>query len=206
MDASFGGNAYDALHRLVSKTYPSGSYASVTPSKFFVYDSATVNGVAMVNAKGRLAEAYTCTGSCTSKITDEGFSYTARGELSDQYQSSPNSGGYYHANYLYWANGAMQQISGLPSLPTFNYGVDPEGRINTLSASTGQIPLTGTTYSSASLPTGLTFGSGDSDAYSFTMPMASACAKRWEASAPISFGMYPTMSWQNGVLPVPVGA
>jgi len=50
--------AYDLLHRNTSITY-SGSYASVTPSKYFVYDTATVNGVAMANAKTRLAEAYT---------------------------------------------------------------------------------------------------------------------------------------------------
>jgi RHS repeat-associated protein len=121
----------------------------------------------MTNSKGRLAEAYTCTGSCTTKITDEGFSYTARGELSDQYQSSQNSGGYYHANYLYWPNGAIRQISGLPTLPTFTYGVDGEGRISTLSASTGQNPLTGTGYNSASLPTTVNFGSGDNDAYTY---------------------------------------
>ena len=49
--------AYDALHRKLSAIYPSGSYATATPSKYFVYDTATVNGVAMANAKPRLAEA-----------------------------------------------------------------------------------------------------------------------------------------------------
>jgi len=35
----------------------------------------------MQNPQGRLAEAYTCpaTGSCTTKKTDLGFSYSARG-------------------------------------------------------------------------------------------------------------------------------
>ena len=42
--------AYDALHRLTAVTYPSGSYAAVTPQKHFVYDSATVNGQSMNNA------------------------------------------------------------------------------------------------------------------------------------------------------------
>lgn len=59
---------YDALHRLTSVTYPSGGYASVTPPKYCFYDKATVDGVAMVKAMGRLAEAYT--GRSTSKITD----------------------------------------------------------------------------------------------------------------------------------------
>lgn len=53
-------HAYDALHRTTSITYPSGPNSSNTPSKHFVYDSATVNSVAMANAKTRLAETYTC--------------------------------------------------------------------------------------------------------------------------------------------------
>jgi hypothetical protein len=33
----------------------------------FCLDSATVNGAAMSNAKTRMAEAYTCTGTCVSQ-------------------------------------------------------------------------------------------------------------------------------------------
>src|SRR5262249_54770906 len=73
--------SYDVIHRLTATTYPSGAYSSVTSAKHFVYDSATVNSLTMSNVKGRMAEAYTCTGTCSSKITDEGFSYSARGEL-----------------------------------------------------------------------------------------------------------------------------
>ncbi len=114
--------AYDALHRKISITYPSGSYAAVTPQKYFVYDSATVNSVAMVNAKPRLAEAYTCVSPCSSKITDEGFSYTVRGEVSDVYQSTPHSSGYYHVKQTYWPHGAPSQLSQLAGLPTISYG------------------------------------------------------------------------------------
>src|SRR5208337_223162 len=85
--------AHDGIHRLTGVTYPSGSYASVTPSKTFVYDSATVNGQTMQNTGGLLAEAYT-----GSKATDLGFSYSLRGEVSDVYESTPNSGGYYHSS------------------------------------------------------------------------------------------------------------
>ena len=70
--------AYDSLHRLNDVTYPSGSYAGSTSPKHFVYDGATVNSVVMSNAKARLAEAYT--GTLSSKTTDLGFSYSARGE------------------------------------------------------------------------------------------------------------------------------
>ena len=37
---------YDALHRVTKITY-SGPYAASTPTKNFVYDSATVNGTSM---------------------------------------------------------------------------------------------------------------------------------------------------------------
>jgi hypothetical protein len=51
-----------------------------------VYDAATVNGVQMSNVMNRLAEAYTSASQSGTKITDEGFSYTLRGEVSDLYQ------------------------------------------------------------------------------------------------------------------------
>lgn len=156
---------YDGLHRITDVTYPSGSYASVTDQKHFVYDTATVNGTAMVNATTRLAEAYT--GISTSKKTDLGFSYSARGEVTDVWESTPNSAGYYHVTSQYLANKALNTISGLTGLPTITYGVDGEGRPTTVSAATGQNPVTASTYNVASQVTGLTFGSGDSDAYQY---------------------------------------
>jgi RHS repeat-associated protein len=165
--------AYDLLHRPTSITVSSGTYASSTPIKKFVYDSATVNGVAMSNVKRRLAEAYTCTGSCTLKITDLGFSYTVRGEASDAYESTPNSGGYYHISATYWPNGALDMLtakygtSSITDLPTFTYAPDGEGRISTVSASSGQNPVTATAYSVASLATQVTFGSSDSDSFTY---------------------------------------
>ncbi len=157
---------YDALHRLTSTTY-SGTYASVTPSKYFVYDSATVNSVAMVNARTHVAEAYTCFSPCSTKLTDEGFSYTARGESSDLYESTPHSGVYYHVNLTYWANGATDVLSGLSGLPTITYNVDGEGRVYSAGASSGQNPLSGTTYNVASLPTAVNLGSSDTDSFGY---------------------------------------
>jgi RHS repeat-associated protein len=158
--------AYDALHRMTSATY-SGPYAGNTPTKNFVYDSATVNGQAMQNAKARLAEAYT--GPSTGKITDLGLSYTARGEVSDAYQSTPHSSGYYHLTESYWAHGVPSQLSGNIGLPTISYGVDGEGRPTTTSANSGPNPVTSTSYNLYSSPPQLqvTFGSGDSDTFSY---------------------------------------
>jgi RHS repeat-associated protein len=158
--------AYDSLHRVTSITY-SGSYASSTPNKYFVYDSATVNGATMANAKGHLAEAYTATCSTCSRITDEGFSYSVRGEVADIYQMTPHSGGYYHVNAIYWAHGVLNQLSGLPGLPTVSYGVDGEGRPYSTSAASGQNPVSSTSYNVFSEPTQVNFGSSDNDAFSY---------------------------------------
>jgi RHS repeat-associated protein len=159
--------AYDALHRVTNATYPSGSYSSVTPGRYFVYDSATVNSVAMVNVKARMAEAYTCFSPCSTKLTDEGFSYTARGQASDLYESTPHSGSYYHLTQGYWANGAINQLSGLSGLPTISYNVDGKGRIYSASSSSGQNPLSSTTYNVASGVTQVNLGSSDSDTFTY---------------------------------------
>jgi RHS repeat-associated protein len=165
---------YDVLHRVTSITYPSGSYASATPEKHFVYDSATVNSVAMSNAKGRLAEAYT--GASGNKITDLGFSYTARGETADVYQKSPNSGGYYHLTGTYWEHGALKTLSGLPVVPTLTYNVDGEGRVSSVSGASGTNPVTNVAYDTSGTTvgslTGITYGAtvsgNDSDAFTFS--------------------------------------
>src|ERR1700722_349688 len=158
---------HDTLRRLTSITYPSGAYAANTPNKYFVYDAATVNGVVMANSKARMAEAYTATSSTGTKITDLGYSYTVRGEVSDVYESTPHSSGYYHMNATYWANGALDQIGGLPSLPTLTYTPDGEGRPAIVTASAGQNPVLSTQYSTASLPPNMTLGSNDSDSFKF---------------------------------------
>jgi RHS repeat-associated protein len=170
---------YDALHRKLSVTYPSGSYASVTPSKYFVYDSATVNGVAMANTKSRVAEAYTCFSPCSSKTTDTGFTYTVRGEVSDVFQLTPHSSpSYYRVSQTYWPHRAPSQLSSnITGLPAINYGgtigstvgLDGEGRITQVTASgTGQQnPVTGVTYNNSSLPTQVTFGSADTDIFAY---------------------------------------
>jgi RHS repeat-associated protein len=156
----------DQLHRALDVTYPNGT----TDAKHFVYDAATVNSQPMVNVKGRLAEA--CTGACTSPKTVLGFSYSARGEVTDTYESTPNSGGFYHVTQSYWPNGAVNALSGLSSVPTIYYGaidgsgLDGEGRITEVNAASGQNPVTAASYTPFG-PTSVTYGSGDKDAFTF---------------------------------------
>ena len=165
--------AYDSLHRPTAITYPSGPYSSTTPQKHYVYDAVTVNSIAVSNTKGRLAEAYTCTGNCTTKTTDLWYSYSKRGEVTDSYEVTPHSGGTYHLTQSYWEHGALKALAGLPGLPTITYGaadgtgLDGAGRVTKINASTGANPLTAATYvlSGTTQPIGaltqLTLGSGD---------------------------------------------
>ncbi len=155
------------LHRMTSATY-SGTYASVTPSRYFIYDSATVDGNGMQNTKMRLAEAYTCFSPCSSKLTDLGLSYTARGEVQYLFEMTPHSSGYNWVYGTYWANGAPDLITNnLGNLSGFIYTPDGEGRINSISAGTGQNPVTSTSYNPASQPLQVTFGSSDSDSFTY---------------------------------------
>jgi len=52
-------------------------------------------------------------------------------------------------------------------LPSISYGADGEGRTSTVSATSGQNPVTATSYNVAHQVTGVTFGSADSDAYQY---------------------------------------
>src|SRR6266478_3596689 len=173
----------DQLHRVLSVTYPSGTYSTSTAKKYYLYDSATVNGVVMSNTKGRLAQAYTCTTACPgTKITDLGFSYSARGEVTDVYESTAHSGGYYHITGTYWPHGALNALSGIPGVPTVYYGTPPadgsgldgEGRYTKVTVSgTGLTPVTSAIYtnSGTAQPIGsltqVTFGSLDNDNFSY---------------------------------------
>ena len=162
--------AYDALHRPTTITYPSGPNSSSTAMKVFYYDAPHF-GHTTYNTKGRLASAGTCQNpTCAGPwITAEDFSYSARGEPSDLYESTPNSGGYYHVSATYWENGLTKQLASLADLPTINFAPDTEGRPNTVSASSGQNPVTGTTYNMYASPPQLTvnLGSGDSDVFNY---------------------------------------
>jgi RHS repeat-associated protein len=159
--------AYDALHRVTGITYPSGPNSASTPSKTFVYDATTFSCTNPNGAfvKGRLAEAFT--GPSTAKITDIGYCYSPRGEITDEFESTPNSNGYYHTTAAYWANGALNTLSGVPSRNAWTFGVDGEGRLySAVDGSTTNL-VTSATYNTASQPTGVSLGSGDSDTYTY---------------------------------------
>jgi RHS repeat-associated protein len=187
--------AYDAMHRNTMVSYPSGPYSGRTPSKYFVYDGATVDGQSMGYTKGRLAEAYT--GSPTSKTTDIGLTYSPRGEVTSTWESTPHSGGFYQPTAAYWANGSLQNLW-ISQIPSISYTPDGEGRMFKVSATSGQNPVTSASYNPASQATGVTFGSGDSDAFTFDPNTARMTQYKYNINGQAEIG---NLQWnQNGTL------
>ncbi len=168
---------YDLLHRV--EAIGNNNESASNPCRRFLYDNTSgilgsiPLGITVSNKLGHLVEAETdiCASPITqsSIITDEWFSYTARGENSDVYEATAHSGAYYHASQTYWPNGGPNVMSGSIGLPTITYGADGEGRPSTTSASSGQNPVTSTAYNLYASPNQLsvTFGSGDSDVFTY---------------------------------------
>ncbi len=76
-------------------------------------------------------------------LTDEWFSYNARGDQTDSWESTPNSGGWYHVANNYAANGPVSTRNGYfgtgtttPFSNSFAYSFDGEGRSNGLTDTT----------------------------------------------------------------------
>jgi RHS repeat-associated protein len=173
---------YDGLHRPTSVKVASGTYSSVTQQTYYVYDAGTLSGTAMQNVKGQLAEAYTCTGTCTltsGHATDIFFSYFpesgSTGRIVAQtYEMTPHSGGsYYLTQDAYYPNGTVGAVTASLNgssigVPSVAFGLDGEGRLNTASDGTHTlVQATGTSYNSASYPTAIAFGNGDADSYQY---------------------------------------
>src|SRR4029077_1692315 len=85
--------------------------------------------------------------------------------ISDVYQWSTHSGGWYHTSTTYFANGALTTLAGI-SGGTWNFGVDGKGRPNTaMQGSTNEV--TGAAFNAANQPLTITFGLGDVDTYTY---------------------------------------
>jgi RHS repeat-associated protein len=164
---------YDALHRVTDVVT---NRSTIDGCKRFRYDNSAgvlgskPSGVHTYYSLGGLVEAETdtCASPITTSsiITDEWSSYSARGETNEVWESTPHSGGYYHPTSAYWANGALNTLW-ISGLPVISYTRDGEGRASAVSATSGQNPVSSTSYNPGSQVTGVTFGSGDSDALTF---------------------------------------
>jgi RHS repeat-associated protein len=161
---------YDALHRLIGFD----NTLNTTNCTGLNYDTpvSPPTGVTVANSTGRMVEAFTnstCNGH-TNIVTDEWFSYSPRGELTDVYESTPNSNGYYHTTASYFANGAVSALGGVPSHSGWTFNVDGEGRpLSAVDQTTPTTLVSHTAYNTASQPTIVNLGSGDVDTYGYDM-------------------------------------
>ena len=175
---------YDQLHRVtdVGTSVP----GAVNPCRRFRYDNSagyagSTKPTGLANMLGRLAEAATDTCISTSSdtlLTDEWFSYGPRGPVQWEWELTPNSGGYYkmgmavNDNFAPW-NVSLSNSSGTALFPTMLYSLNSEGRLYSVTASPEPNPVTSVTYSTSSTTnplgalTNVTFGSGDSDAFTY---------------------------------------
>lgn len=160
---------YDTLGR------PILASANTTTCRHFYYDNSTgysgtiPTGISISNSNGRMVEAATDSCSSGTLITDEWFSYDADGHMTDMWEKTPNSGQYYHSTATFAGNGVVTSLQlANPSLYTVTYGLDGEGRWNTLSQGSQNI-VTATTYNAAGQPTyiGLTGTTPDQDDYTY---------------------------------------
>jgi len=146
--------------------------------KNFIYGEVSNNGMPIQNGKTRVVEAVLDLNCNGGHDIDEYFSYDKRGQVTDVWESTPHSGGYYHTTAGYWANGALNTLSLLNSsgaalIPQITYKLDSEGRTNLVNAASGQNPVTNVTYSpgNSNGPLGtleaVRFGSADNDVFTW---------------------------------------
>jgi RHS repeat-associated protein len=169
---------FDSLHRITDQAVLKGLTTCAPPVKRFRYDSTAnkilpaPSGYTASSPIGRLIEAWT--GDCVwptpssgfDSATDEWFSYSARGETQDIWESTAHITGYYHGTASYEANGALTSIGGVSGYATVSYGLDGEGRPNTATQATTNL-VTGVTYPPASQLKVVSLGAGDSDNYAY---------------------------------------
>ena len=167
--------AYDSLNRVI------GVNANGTTCRHFYYDNSTgysgsiPSGVSTpTNPYGRIVEAATDSCSSGTLITDEWFSYDEDGRVTDMWELTPHSGQYYHSTATFYANGVVNTLQlASPSLYALTWGLDGEGRWDTLAdGSTNLVtgPTTpGTMFDAAghTLNVKLTGTTPDQDIYTY---------------------------------------
>ena len=82
-----------------------------------------------------------------------------------------HSGGYYHVSAAYWANGLVNTLSPRLTGPPASWTFTPEGEGRLYSISVGSTNIaslpSSTPYNVFGSPMGITYGSGDSDTFTY---------------------------------------
>lgn len=208
----------DAMHRLIA--VGNSNQSATNPIQYFRYDNVSTgvvsqpSGSTISNVAGRLMEAYT---GWNGTLTDVWYSYDANGNPTDIWQSTQHSGGYFHSQATFpWPNGAINAFSiknpsGSLIFPTIYYGasdgsgLDGEGRVTKVTASSGTTPVNSATYASSTggsavtgSLTGLTFGTGDSDTFTYDAQSGRQTGYTFSVNGTTDIG---AMTWNlNGTL------
>jgi RHS repeat-associated protein len=167
--------SYDSKHRVLSHKNNVDSTRAC-----FVYDTVTSppSGVTILNPVGNRVNAYTTTSATcnrTSLVTDEWFSYSPQ-YLTDVWESTPHSGGYYHTSVLLNDNGSLNTLSLLSPANNSNriwqYSVDGEGRLNGMWAhntiGSDRLLVQSATFNAASQPLSINYDTSTHDDYTYT--------------------------------------
>ena len=167
--------AHDPSHRL---TDTGTSAATGKVCKRFRYDTVSnavqpkPSGSTIINGTGRLIESETDNCSVTpptaaTMITDEWYSYDVDGRVTDTYESTLHSGGYYHTTVgSYYANGEPTSLGGIPGINTITFGLEGEGRLSRATFGTTSL-VSSVTYNAASQPQSVANMAGDTDSYTY---------------------------------------
>jgi RHS repeat-associated protein len=195
---------YDALNRVIGVAASNG-----TACRHFYYDNSTgysgtiPTGISISNPYGRMVEAATDSCSSGTLKTDLWFSYDKDGHVLDQWESTPNSNQYYHSIATFYGNGAVNSVQlASPSFYTQTYGLDGEGRWNSLTTSTTATPMvSSTTYNAAGQATNIYIGStSNTDQDDYTYDSNTGRMKTWtfKVNSMTDVG---TLTWNaNGTL------
>ena len=199
---------YDTYHRLTA--IGNNNQSASNPCLRFRYDNTTPpSGINVTNYWGRMVEAKTdnCGAQGDPTITDEWFNYNARGDTTDVWESTPNSGGWYHIVDQPAANRALASRTGYLGTgttnkfsDTFNYAFDGEGRPNGVSDHNGYGWASGYThYNAMSEPDQLYF-LPSTDTEGFTWDPNTGRIATWSSS--VGTGQQTgTLGWNaNGTL------
>ena len=203
---------YDPLHRLTA--VGNNNQSATNPCHRFRYDNSTgfkgsiPAGITVAYTLGRMVEAATdnCGGQGDPVLTDEWFSYSARGENVDMWESTPNSGGWYHVQQGYFPSGVMETLrgftgtgTGAPFSDLFTYNLDGKGRPYGMVDTTGSAPIwASTTYNVADQPTAVVQAAGGGETFQYDGN--SGRMTQWQSTAG-SNTQTGTLTWNaNGTL------
>jgi RHS repeat-associated protein len=148
------------------------------------------------NGVGRLVEAETdnCTvypPTAAISYSDEWFSYDAKGNITDEWERTQHSGGYYHVAATWFANKQLASL-GIPGLGTVTYTIDGDGRLQT--ATLGRTLVNGVTYGPTG-PTTINIGSStDEDIYGYSATTGNPSSYQFTVGSASNTG---TLNWNT---------